>query len=228
MSRWFCFLSLVAMFLLSACGPTPIGSQETETPLAPTHTPLPSVTPTPLPSATSEPTSTPTMTFTPEPTATPTITPTATRVMGEEVVLLQGGFSFRTPVGFRRDVYDDFAILYTNDYSVMIQLDAFPDIFLDVGLPFLAQDYLDTFNEAFEDVTFTLGEPAPYRVSGVEGLIFPLKGGEMRGELVVVEPNDYSLFFALGMWHAPEGTVTREKRGREAFRLVLEHIVFLE
>jgi hypothetical protein len=220
------FLLLVLALLLSSCAPAaapPPTETPTETPL-----PTPSDTPVPADTATPEPTSTPTMTFTPEPTATPTITPTATRVMGEEMVLLQGGFSFRTPVGFRHQVFDDWAILYTADGSVLIKLDAWVDFLFDQNLlPELAEWYLEIFNEEYE-IPFTLGEPVPHSIAGIEGLLFPLDAGNLRGEMVLVEPNSYTMFFVVAIWATPDDMTRFEKRGKDGLQAVLDHIVFFE
>jgi hypothetical protein len=221
---------LLVSILLTSCSSI-AALQVSETPTPPsTATSVPTFTLTPLPTHTITPTRTstpkPTSTFTPEPTVTATAVLTKTRVMGEEVVVLEGGYSFRTPVGFKKEVEGSNAILSTSDFSIVIMLSGATNVIINLTPKEIAENFIYDFTNS--GPSFVLGEPVPKEVNDVSGVMFPLIGDEMSGQIFILQPDEDTIFFSVGIWETFSNPERWEKRGKEAMQSILENVTFLD
>jgi hypothetical protein len=221
-----CCLVILVSILLGACVPISALSQPTDTP-APTatRTTIPTQTATPTATATQEPTSTP------EPTATVTPTLKPTMVMGDEYKVDAGGFVFRPPKGLSTKLNYNAAEITNTNNDVLIMLAGFYDL-VDAGRP---EDIADGFIEnllSTDGAKIRRGDPEALEVAGVRGTLFPIvgwiNGTQIKGEMVIVQPDDSTIFIGFAIADLFGSPKRWELRGSESFRAVLNSITFFD
>jgi hypothetical protein len=216
-------LAILCFLLLAAC--SPIGASVEPTDLPPS---TPIITASTGKTPTSDPTYTPTSTTQPtlEPTQTlmPTVKPT--RIMREETILSEGGYSFRAPIAFNNEAIEGMAYLTSiSDPSIIIVIVGFKGRQVVASPEEIADDLIDDLSSLWEE-NLTRGEPLPTEVDGVIGSLFQITGDRMNGEFILVQPDDFSLFLTVGVWG--NAYMRSENRGREALQSVLESVTFLD
>jgi len=203
-------------------------------------------TETPTPDLTIIPTSTPTPTITPLPTSTPTIEPTPEVVivstgpiataktplrLGRLEKLLEGGFSYKAPIGYTT---------LNQTYQVTMTSEDEDTVFTLLGGNFEREEELQLDFEKFVNIIanqaslddFDTQMPYEYRVDGSLGLaaeISALYGeNQISGRILVVAPAEDQIFYALAI--SPENDTGEgwEPEGRQAFEAVLGTVIFFE
>jgi hypothetical protein len=206
---------------------------------------LPTALPTPTRTLVFRPTATHSQTPIPSATATEEIIPSATIAptatsnqitledlpirLGESKSVEDGGFSFRTIIGYNTELSRRQATLISDDGEVVLSLSGIP--VHNVGdLNSVMERFLDKMSETIRE--FESGQPYPINIDGDRGLAAEVTG-EMGGEEVVgrvaiVAPTDEQLFYALAI--TLDGPTGRgwESRGMPVFETVIETIDFFE
>lgn len=200
---------------------------------------FPTITPTPdltiEPSITPSPTftQTPTSTATPEPTPEPTqrTGPIATAKLplrlGRVEKIVDGGFSFRAPVGYESTYQEAQVTLTSDDGDTVVSLIGFRSELsenLETDLDRFAEIIATTLEE------FNTGTTYEYVVDSTTGLAAEVNGvyGEnpISGRILVAAPNDTQLFYALAISPDVPTGEGWEPEGRQAFELMLNAITF--
>lgn len=200
----------------------------------------------PTPDLTIIPTSTPTPTITPLPTSTPTVEPTPEVVivstgpiataktplrLGRQENLLEGGFSYKAPVGYTT-IYQTYQVTMTSkDEDTVFSL---------LGGNFEREEELQLDFEKFVNiianqpslVDFGTEMPYDYRVDGILGLAADISGlygeNEITGRILVVAPAEDRIFYALAISPDNDTGEGWEPEGRQAFETVLRTVKFFE
>ena len=203
-------------------------------------------TETPTPDLTIIPTSTPTPTITPLPTSTPTVEPTPEVVivstgpiataktplrLGRQETLLEGGFSYKAPVGYTT---------LEQTYQVTMTSDDEDTVFSLLGGNFEREEVLQLDFEKFVNiianqpslVDFGTEMPHDYQVDGILGLAADISGlygeNEITGRILVVAPAEDRIFYALAISPDNDTGEGWEPEGRQAFEAVLRTVKFFE
>ncbi|MCB9423400.1 MAG: hypothetical protein H6667_26630 [Ardenticatenaceae bacterium] len=240
--RFFLLSIVITMFSLVACAggvqpePTAV-PQPTFTPSATaTQTPtlIPTDTPTSTPTATL--TNTPSPTYTSTPTATHTPTPVPVVVLGDPVVVANGGFSLKPAEGYDSEVDE------TVNYGLMSMSGENNVILLNViGIPNAAaamagksdEDMLeelvaDFVNNTGTGGTYELGQAYTMLVGLDEGITAEISGELFDkpyiGQAVFINPFNEMAFFAIALSRGSEVWFTR---GAPAFAAMMESVQFL-
>jgi hypothetical protein len=208
----FCLFTI----FLSACGVIP---QPT-----PTVTATPEPTNTPLPTATF----TLTPTSTPKPTNTPTIEPTL--ALGEAQVVTEGGYSFRSPIGYEVDVQGAQVGVFDQAGTIIIS------IFGATSNPqnLSADQILDEFTTAVfkkGDGEYKKENPKTINVDGVEGLVYDITGtlfgSPLKGQAVIIMPANDQFLFGLGIANTGRDKKRWENEGNRVFSGLINSTTFL-
>jgi len=218
---------ILAALLLSSC----VGAVQ----MFPTDTPTPDLTI--VPTSTSTPTNTPTATSTPtiEPTPEPTILtgPIATaRIplrLGREEFILEGGFSYKGPIGYEAIYQPNQVTLTSEDEDTVFSL---------LGGKIEREEELQADFEQFIElislslVEFKTDKSYQYLVGGLPGLAAEVTGiyGEnsITGRILIVAPAEDQIFYALAI--SPDISTGEgwEPEGRQAFEAVIRTVSFFE
>lgn len=226
---------LCGLFILAACTTPP----PTPTPL-PTATATPTHTPTLEPTATATPTHTPTATATATATATPTKTPTPTPtatprpelVLGEAVIVEEGGYSFQPLESYEYEADGSQVFLANDDLSVVVALGMFepaPDE------PTSAEELLALLVESAIEDGEDLEVSEPYTITTTNnytGFMVDMSGilfdQPMQGHIIVLETLDARLFTVFNINSITEEVNMWEVEGQKALEMVLNSVEFLE
>lgn len=205
----------------------PTATPTTNLTIVPTTTPTPTITPTITPTSTS----TPTIEPTPEPV--PILGPISTAKipfrLGREEMILEGGFSFKAPIGYEK-VYRTNQVTLTSDDG--------DTVFSLLGGKIEREEELQADFEQFIElisltlVEFKTDESYQYLVGGLPGLAAEVRGlyGEITvtGRILIVAPAEDQIFYALAI--SPDVSTGEgwEPEGRQAFEAVIRTISFHE
>jgi len=212
-----CVLFCLFTILLSACGvfpqPTPTATA-TLTP-EPTNTPLPTATPTLTP------------TNTPIPTNTPAIEPTL--ALGEPQVVAEGGYSFRSPIGYEVDVQGAQVGVFDHAGTIIISILGATSNPQNLS----ADDILDEFLVGIfknGDGKYEKENPHAIAVDGVDGLTYDITGtlfgSPLRGQAVIIMPNNNQYLFGLGIANTGQDKKRWENEGDKVFSGLINSITF--
>ncbi len=202
----------------------------------PTETPTPNLiivaSETPTPTITPSPTST----STPEPTPVPVIVstgPIATAKtplrLGREEIILEGGFSFKAPVGYSTKYQTNQVTITSEDEDTVFSLLG--------GKSEREEELLADFEQFVELISLSLDEfradeSYQYMVGGVPGLAAEVSGyyGEsnITGRILVVAPYEDQIFYALAISPDIDTGEGWEPEGRQAFEAIIRTVSFFQ
>lgn len=202
----------------------------------PTETPTPDLTIVPTESPTPTITASPTSTSTPEPTPVPVIVstgPIATAKtplrLGREEIILEGGFSFKAPVGYSTKYQTNQVTITSEDEDTVFSLLG--------GKIEREEELLADFEQFVELISLSLDEfkadeSYQYIVGGVPGLAAEVSGyyGEsnITGRILVVAPYEDQIFYALAISPDIDNGEGWEPEGRQAFEAIIRTVSFFE
>jgi hypothetical protein len=224
------FIILLIVIMMSACN-----SLQAQATATPTRTTLPSKTPTSTATQTPTLTRTPTPTDTQTPTNTPkptsTFTPTArpTVAVGDDQIILEGGFSIRPVIGYVYDIQGGDFI--TGDPKRTITLSFSGETFYTEGETpeQIIDGYLDTLARK-GDGEFTKGSSYPITVDGIEGLAYDVTGSlydiPLQGQTFIVNPDETQYLFGLGLANTSIDKSSWENDGNRVFIALIDSIIF--
>jgi hypothetical protein len=143
--------------------------------------------------------------------------------------VIDGGFSFRSILGYKTEILPRRATLTSKEGDVVLTLTG-AQVHSVGDLESLMDQFLVKFAETIHG--FKAGAPYPFTIDGDPGLAADVDG-EMGGErvsgrVVIVAPNNERLFYALAIAiNGPSGHGW-ESKGQPVFNTVIETIRFLE
>ena len=217
MKKIYAMLGLFSIFsiVLSACSVVPPPSPTATVTSSPSNTHLPTATFTPFP------------TKTPRPTNTPTIEPTL--ALGEPKVIAEGGYSFRRPIGYKVDVQGAQVGIFDQAGTIIIS------IFGATSNPqnLSADEILDQFTTAVfkkGDGEYNKENPQTISVDGVDGLAYDITGtlfgSPLRGQAVIIMPNNNQFLFGLGIANTGQDKKRWENEGSKVFSGLINSVTF--
>jgi hypothetical protein len=141
--------------------------------------------------------------------------------------IVDGGFSFRAPVGYESTYQEAQVTLTSDDGDTVVSLIGFRSELsenLETDLDRFAEIIATTLEE------FNIGTTYEYVVDSTTGLAAEVNGvyGEnpISGRILVAAPNDTQLFYALAISPDVPTGEGWEPEGRQAFELMLNAITF--
>lgn len=206
-------LTMVAVVALAlfACGLIPPAFPTT----TPANTPAPAAALTPIPANT------------PKPAITSTLEPVIE--FGELQAVEEGGYSFRPPIGYEVDVQGAQAGVFDHEGTIIIS------IFGATSNPqnLSPDEILDEFVTAVfkkGDGEYKKENPHTVRVDGVDGMAYDITGtlfgSPLRGQAVIVMPNDDQYLFGLGIANTGGDRQRWENEGGRVFGGLIDSITF--
>ena len=207
-------LLVVFSLALSACGVFPQPSPTVTATPRPSNTPLPTATHTPIP------TNTPTL------TNTPTIEPT----IDEPRAVVEGGYSFRPPMGYKVDVQGAQVGVFDQAGTIIIS------IFGATANPqnLSANEILDKFTSAVfkkGNGEYKKENPRTIKVDGVDGIAYDITGtlfgSPLRGQAIIVMPNSKRFLYGLGVANTGQDKKRWENEGSKVFGNLINSVTFL-
>jgi hypothetical protein len=210
-----CVFFCLFVIFLSACDVLPQPS--------PTATLTPESTNTPLPTATL----TLTPTNTPRPTSTPTIEPTLS--LGEPQVITEGGYSFRPPLGYDVDVQGAQVGVFDKAGTIIISIYGATTNPQNLSADEILEEFLaGIFKKG--DGKYEKENQHVIILDGIEGLAYDLTGdlfgSPLRGQAIVVMPNNNHFLFGLGIANTGRDKKRWENEGNKVFSGLLGSITF--
>ncbi len=212
---------MLLLVSLAACGSQPTPTV-TATP-TPTDTPSPTFTFTPTATDTPVPTNTPKPADTPTPTIEPTLALEDARLVGE------GGFSFRPPTGYDVDIQGAQVGVFDKAGTIIISIYGATSNPQNKTPEEIADEFLAGVFKKGEG-EYQKGISYPVTVDGVEGLAYDLTGtlfgSPVRGQAIIIMPNDQQYLFGLGVANTGQDKNRWENEGDKTFTALMDSITF--
>ena len=215
----------VALVGLALCACDVRAPEPSSTP-EPSTTPLPTETFMPVPTDTPEPTDTPT----PEPTANLPLS------LGEVQVMPDGGFSFRSIIGFETNTNrldnGDFVGIYNKNGTILISVLASATYRGNESPEEIMDDFLSKTAASDGGEIQQKGEIYPIIVDGVEGAAFDLTGtmfdSPMEGQIVLIMPSESQILLGFAVADLTEDKDKWINEGSCVFSTLLGTVEFIE
>jgi hypothetical protein len=224
MKKFCVFFCLFSIFL-SACGalpqPTPTATATPEPTKTTTTTPEPTNTPLPMVTSTFTPSQTP------RPTSTATLQPTL--AMGEPLVVTEGGYSFRPPVGYEVELQGAQVGIFDQAGTIIISIFGATSNPQNLTADEILDEFLaDVFKEG--DGNYEKENPNALTVDGVDGLAYDLTGNLLgspfQGQAVIIMPNADQFLFGLGIANTGVDKKRWEIEGNQVFGALINSVTF--